>query len=347
MTDDIPPVDKPKKPKRPVDKSTPVDSSGVVDKPPVGKKPVKSGGPPLMKEPVVVFSMATLRAEHPEMTEEQVRAEFNRLLEEAQTMGMRHRAQEKLTRGKPRTPRPAKTAITPEPPPAPPVHGPVHKHGRKQQAAAKRGDVSKIKISPCKIKTNPETGLTDQMERFAREYLVDFNAKRAAIVAGYSEKTAAQQASRLLTSVVMQAYLAKLQEPILKKLEVTQERIMEEVARVAFSNIMDFVTVDSSGQAFIDLQKCTREQAAALSQIEVIEMPPTTEYSDDADGATDRQVLKVKIKTWDKMSALEKLMKRHGLLKEHIEVSGKIEMTDTELARRMAFMLRSAAQRRT
>lgn len=205
-----------------------------------------------------------------------------------------------------------------------------------------------------KMQTNPETGLTDQQEQFFREYLTPqgkdskpFNGKQAAIRAGYSPKTAAQQASRLLTNVNGQAFLAKLQEPAIRKFEVTQERIMEEVAHLAFSNIMDYVTIDDNGQAFIDLSTMTRQQAAALAQIEVIELPPQEGMTVDEKGepqAYSREVLKVKIKMWDKLNALEKLMKRHGLLKEQIEISGKVELTSTELARRMAFMLRSAAE---
>lgn len=40
--------------------------------------------------------------------------------------------------------------------------------------------------------------LTPQQERFCQEYAVDYNGTNAAIRAGYAEKTAASQASRLL-----------------------------------------------------------------------------------------------------------------------------------------------------
>lgn len=218
-----------------------------------------------------------------------------------------------------------------------------------KKAAPGKTDAPKVVNVPGDVnkqKTNPETGLTDQQEQFCREYLMPdpksgkpFNGTQAAIRAGYAPKAARQQASRLLSNVNVQAYLSVLQAPSIKKFEVTQERIMEEVARVAFSNLFDFVTVDDNGYAYINLSDITREQAAALAQIEVIELPPH--------GEEEREVLKVKIKMWDKLNALEKLMKRHGLLKEQIEVSGKVELTSTELARRMAFMLRSAAERRT
>jgi phage terminase small subunit len=53
--------------------------------------------------------------------------------------------------------------------------------------------------------------LSAQQEEFLREYLVDWNATRAAIAAGYSQRTAAQQGSRLLKSVKIRGRLAQLQ----------------------------------------------------------------------------------------------------------------------------------------
>ena len=52
--------------------------------------------------------------------------------------------------------------------------------------------------------------LSEQNKLFAREYLVDFNATQAAVRANYSERTAKQQGSRLLTRVDVQEYLAEL-----------------------------------------------------------------------------------------------------------------------------------------
>lgn len=187
---------------------------------------------------------------------------------------------------------------------------------------------------------NPATGLTPMQEEFCREYLADFNGTRAAKQAGYSAKTAYSQANRLLKKAEVQAFLATLQKPRLEKFEVTQDRIMQEVAALAFSNIMDFVTVEN-GQAWVDLAKCTREQAAALAAFEVIEMPPAMRMVDGEMEA--REVLKVKIKLWDKMAALEALMRRHNLVKP-IEVmhnhKGTVKLESADLARRVAFMLR-------
>lgn len=54
-------------------------------------------------------------------------------------------------------------------------------------------------------------------ERFCEEYLTDANGTQAAIRAGYSPKTANEQAARLLVNVSIQNYIRELQQKHLKK----------------------------------------------------------------------------------------------------------------------------------
>ena len=69
-------------------------------------------------------------------------------------------------------------------------------------------------------------GLTPKQAAFVMEYLKDLNATQAAIRAGYSEKTAAEQASRLLSNVKVQAAVTKGREKLAAKVEVTTERVL-------------------------------------------------------------------------------------------------------------------------
>lgn len=55
-----------------------------------------------------------------------------------------------------------------------------------------------------------EKQLTDKQKRFVREWLVDMNGTRAALRAGYSEKSAAQTASRLMKDPAVQDYRNRL-----------------------------------------------------------------------------------------------------------------------------------------
>ena len=196
-----------------------------------------------------------------------------------------------------------------------------------------------------KPQKNPETGLNDQQERFCLEYLTDFNGTQAATRAGYSQKTAYSIASELLKKPEVQHRLGVLRAPTVKRLEVTADRIMDEVAKIAFSNLGDFIKVQADGTGYIDLKDVTPDMMAALEQYEIIEMPPfkTVENGEEVV----REVLKIKIKQHSKLDALEKLMRRHNLVKP-IEVNhnhtGKVTYDLPDLARRMAFMLAKAAK---
>jgi len=77
-------------------------------------------------------------------------------------------------------------------------------------------------------------GITKKQKSFADEYLKDYNGKQAAIRAGYSEKTAENQASRMLRLVKVAEYLGKRQIEKEKKIGITIEAIIEELREVGF-----------------------------------------------------------------------------------------------------------------
>ena len=74
--------------------------------------------------------------------------------------------------------------------------------------------------------------LTDKQERFVQEYLLDYNATQAAIRTGYSEKTAKQQGSRLLTNVDVATAVAELKKELLESMGVTQEGVLYDIVRL-------------------------------------------------------------------------------------------------------------------
>lgn len=76
--------------------------------------------------------------------------------------------------------------------------------------------------------------LTPKQAKFVEEYLIDLNATQAAIRAGYSAKTAKQQGQRLLTNVDVAEAVSGRRETLSQVVEVTQERIVAEYARMAF-----------------------------------------------------------------------------------------------------------------
>ena len=93
--------------------------------------------------------------------------------------------------------------------------------------------------------------LTSKQLRFVNEYLVDLNATQAAIRAGYSERTVVVQASRLLTNVNVQQAVALAILKRSERTEITQDRVLEELARVAFADIGEYVTWGPDGVKFV------------------------------------------------------------------------------------------------
>ena len=79
------------------------------------------------------------------------------------------------------------------------------------------------------------TKLTAKQERFCREDIIDLNATRAAIRAGYSEKTANRIASENLSKLDIQEKIRQLQQKIEARTEITQDKVLNELANIGFA----------------------------------------------------------------------------------------------------------------
>jgi phage terminase small subunit len=90
-------------------------------------------------------------------------------------------------------------------------------------------------------------GLTDQQRLFCLEYLKDHNGKQAAIRAGYSEKTAEVQASRLLSNVKVSAFIQEKQSKVEKKLELSAEKILRDIEETRIRCMQGEPVLDSEG----------------------------------------------------------------------------------------------------
>lgn len=89
--------------------------------------------------------------------------------------------------------------------------------------------------------------LTPKQQRFCDEYLVDLNATQAALRAGYSKKTAYSIGVENLRKPEIQAEIQKRQNRLRNKLEITQEKVLRELAAIAFANGSDFAKVVNIG----------------------------------------------------------------------------------------------------
>ena len=78
--------------------------------------------------------------------------------------------------------------------------------------------------------------LTPKQTQFLAEYLIDLNGRQAAIRAGYTPKTAEVQASRLLRNAKVRVALEDAMQARSKRTEVSADRVIGELAKIAFSN---------------------------------------------------------------------------------------------------------------
>lgn len=168
--------------------------------------------------------------------------------------------------------------------------------------------------------------LTAKQKQFCDEYLIDLNATQAAIRAGYSPKTAEQTASRLLRNVKVQEYIAKRQKELSRSTEITQERVIKELALIAFSNNADYAHVVEKkmkaevGGALVDVL----DEDGKPVMYRTVEPVLTEELTEEQKRAL--AVIKkgregLEVKSCDKVKALELLGKHLGIFTDKIEAN--------------------------
>lgn len=145
----------------------------------------------------------------------------------------------------------------------------------------------------------------DRRARFVQEYAKDLNGTQAAIRAGYSERTAAQQASRLLRNVQLRAEVEQLLLKVARKNEITVERTQQEIARIAYADARKLYGPDGN---LLPIPQLDDDTAATIAGVEVDEVRRGDEEKPIA-------IITRKVKRWDKGKALEQCMSILGMHK--------------------------------
>jgi phage terminase small subunit len=104
--------------------------------------------------------------------------------------------------------------------------------------------------------------LTAKQQRFIEEYPVDLNATQAAIRAGYSRKTAFVIGYENLKKPHIKAAIEKKLAVLSRNAGITAERILNELAIIAFSNIFDLI--DDGGPSRLEIEMRRRFSELAL-----------------------------------------------------------------------------------
>ena len=161
--------------------------------------------------------------------------------------------------------------------------------------------------------------LPPMQDRFVDEWLIDFNGTQAAIRAGYSERSARSIAGRLLTKDNIQAEISRRQKDLQRRTEVSQERVVKELARVAFADATDYVqvetrTVEKDDGTEVSYQTVTLKNTAELSPEQ---RAAIAGIKQGANG--------IEVKLCDKLKALELLGRHIGMFNDKLEVKATVE----------------------
>ena len=153
--------------------------------------------------------------------------------------------------------------------------------------------------------------LSPKQTRFAQEYLIDLNGKRAAIRAGYASRSAEVQASRMLRNAKVQKALEAAMQARSRRTEVSSDQVLEELAKIAFANFRDYWPKEGET---LDLHRLDRDRTAAVEELTVVETV--------RGGVLHRRT---RLKMHDKLAALTNLARHLGMFSDRRVVEGSIE----------------------
>ena len=109
--------------------------------------------------------------------------------------------------------------------------------------------------------------MTPRQQRFVEEYLVDVNAHWAALRAGYSPRSAPQIATKLLRLPEIKAAIAQGMETRAERMRITADRVLHELARLAFAEIGRLADWGPKGVVLRPRDEVPADDAAAIAEV--------------------------------------------------------------------------------
>ncbi len=156
--------------------------------------------------------------------------------------------------------------------------------------------------------------LTNKQSMFVKEYLIDLNATQAAIRAGYSKNTANEIGCQNLAKLNIQEAIQLAMAERSKRTEITQDRVLKELATIAFIDIRD--AFDDEGQ-LLQVKDLPEDIARAIGGLD----HSVINSGEDQTGVTS------KVKLIDKKGTLELLGRHLKLFTDKVELAGNMSVT--------------------
>ena len=199
-----------------------------------------------------------------------------------------------------------------------------------EKPVKKKKRVRKVAQPPPKRKLALKGPTPQQLHAIDNYFKNGGHMRKAALEAGFSD-------ARIFGHEEVQIELEKRRNKLARKNEVTEERIIAELAKVAFGGIGDLIEVRDDGTAHLDFSELTQEQRATI-----------TEFSSDTvnfgrkNGKKQLKVVKQRIKFANKMEALQQLARIFGMNED--KTTHTIEADDEIIEALFAGRKRAAAE---
>ncbi len=177
--------------------------------------------------------------------------------------------------------------------------------------SAKNADVVSTKFESCPTFQS----LKLRHQKFILSYLTHFNGTKAAREAGFSPKTANEQAAQLLAKLSIQEALAEVSAVVMEADIATIKEIHQFWTRVMRSSITNVCSWNEDGFTFTkNSENILRETAQLIKRIRV-----TERVSQKGDWTETR----TEIELHDAMDASDKLARSYGIYRDKMEITGK------------------------
>lgn len=176
--------------------------------------------------------------------------------------------------------------------------------------------------------------LTDKQIKFCQEYIIDHNGTQACIRAGYSKKSANEQASQHLAKLNIQSYITDLKKDTANKAGITHEMLTNEWKKIAFSSISHIHNTWIDKTDFEVLKEDNPDILDCIQEIDTKVVKRS--ISDEEDIVIN--IEQVKVKLYDKTKALTELGKHIAYYSDHNKEKAKninINNLDSETIKRI------------
>lgn len=188
------------------------------------------------------------------------------------------------------------------------------KKGKRHASSRGTGRKNRPVKSPAARPPEWAIGLTEYQRRFVEAYLIEPNATRAAITAGYSKRSAYSTGQENLKKPVISAALERARAKRTAKAESDGDMVIAELECLGFSHYRDYFTEYDHGELKLKkLSELTEKQSAAVESLDVTEVNL---------GSANEPVLvqQIRLKLYGKVKPLELLGKHHGVIKENLNI---------------------------